>query len=96
MKISNEIIGKIFNYPFNRFLDIVNEIIDRIETQNPEYEDILEAIDSTLIFTADQWEVMMFYQSPETANFNDAVLELMNDILDCVYYEQRKYAELSR
>ena len=76
-----EIIGNYFDHTFNfEFLDIVANVIDRIDDYRSE-EDAYEAIDAELIYSDDQWTVMQFYQTPEQANFNDAMDSFTSDIL---------------
>ena len=73
-----KIILEHFNYSGDfDFLEVVADVIDRIDNFKDE-DDIREAIDSALIYCADQWEVLQFYCNPQDANWNDA-LELFNE-----------------
>lgn len=75
------IIGKYFDYTYDfEFLDIVADIIDRIDDFSDEQE-AFDAIDAQLIYAEDQWKVMQFYQSPSEADFNSAMDSLTEDIL---------------
>jgi len=75
-----EAIAKYFDYSFDfAFLDIVARIIDRVEDFS-DTEEIYEAMDSALIYTEDQWRVMMHYQTPSEADFGTACEYLLSDV----------------
>lgn len=68
----------------DKFFDVVKDVIDRIDFDSVDEDNIddcvWEEIDNSLIYTADQWTVMEHYQSPENANFNEAMDEFTEDI----------------
>lgn len=75
-----KVISEYFDYTGDfDFLDIVATIIDRIDNFEDE-SDIQTAIEDVMIWYANRWEIMMFYQNPEDANFFDAYDELVSDI----------------
>lgn len=83
-------------FGFDEIRNIAEAIIDRAEgyaeeSQDDAYDSIVDALNDELINTVDQWEVMKAYQSPENANFNEALDEFINDLNDCV--EVLKYDE---
>lgn len=76
-------------YGWDEIRNIADAIIDRAESNIKDYtedayEAIVDALNDELIYTADQWEVMRAYQSPDNANFSEAVNEFINDLMDCV------------
>lgn len=75
-----KLIGEYFNFSADfDFLDIVASILDRVENFEDD-EDINQAINDELIFTAEQWTVIMHYCTPRDANFYDAIDDLTSDI----------------
>lgn len=75
-----KLIGEYFNFSADfDFLDIVASILDRVENFEDD-EDINQAINDELIFTAEQWTVIMHYCTPQDANFYDAIDDLTSDI----------------
>ena len=77
-----DIIAKHFDYTFDfDFLDVVADLIDRIDFDEEDLdEEIYSAIDEGLIYDADQWKIMQYYQSPSEANFDSAIEDLTGDI----------------
>ena len=76
-----DIIAEYFDYtPDFDFLDVVSNIIDRVDDFNDE-EDIWQAIDDGLIYNAKQWIVAIHYCStPSDLVWDDVLMELSNDI----------------
>ena len=72
----------------DKFFDVVKDVIDRINFEDVNEDNIddyvWQEIDNSLIYTADQWTVMAHYQSPEDANFNEAMDEFTEDIRSIV------------
>ena len=64
--------------------DIAEAIFERM--RDYEEEDIEEALsqsmDDELIYDEDLWEIMKYYQRPTEANFNEAMEEFYNDLLE--------------
>ena len=58
-------------------------IFERME--EPTEEELFQAIDDQIIYYVDQWEIMQFYQTPQEANFNEAIELFTNDLLDILY-----------
>ena len=44
-----------------------------------------QAMDEELIYTEDLWSIMAYYTTPQEANFNEAMDEFYNDLLDILY-----------
>ena len=63
--------------------EIAESIIERMEA--PTEEELQQAIDNELIYTDDQWEIMKYYQNPKEANFNEAMMEFYDDLLEILY-----------
>lgn len=76
-----DIIAEHFDYtPDFDFLDVVSDIIDRVDDFNDE-EDIWQALDDGLIYNAKQWIVAIHYCSaPGDLVWDDVLMELSNDI----------------
>ena len=75
-------IGEYFKYSMEwDFLDVVASVLDRIDFDAEDMdEEINRAIDDELIYTCDRWTILEYYQSPEDANWWNAVEEFTNDI----------------
>lgn len=50
------------------------------------FDNLIDALNDELIYTADQWRVMQEYQTPAEANFNEAWMMFYEDIA-AHYYE---------
>lgn len=75
-----DIIVEYFDYSGDfEFLEMISDIIDRIEDFS-DYDTIYEAIDSSMIYTSDQWRMLEHYCTPQDANFDNAWEDLTNDI----------------
>ena len=62
---------------------IAEAIIERME--EPTEEELKYARDLELIYTEDLWTIMAYYQTPQEANFSEAMEEFYNDLLDILY-----------
>ena len=60
--------------------EIAEAIIERMEA--PTEEELQQAIDDSLIYYDDLWEIMKYYQTPEEANFNEAMEEFYGDLVE--------------
>lgn len=67
-------------FGFGEVEKIAESIIERMEA--PTEEELQQAMDDELIYTDDQWEIMKHYQNPEEANFNEAMEEFYNDLVE--------------
>ena len=67
--------------------EIAEAIIERMEDyEGDNLEEALQsAMDDELIYDDDLWEIMKYYQRPTEANFNEAMEEFYNDLLDILY-----------
>lgn len=72
-------------FRFGKLADIASNILDRASDDDREdvdvSEKVIDALNDSLIYYADQWEVMKAYQSPEEANFQNALEDFFNDLL---------------
>ena len=66
---------------------IAEEIFERMEYYEEEdiEEALRQAMDDELIYDDDLWEIMKYYQRPNEANFNEAMDEFYNDLLEVLY-----------
>lgn len=69
-----------FSHSSDAFIDVVVDLVGRIEDWDNLDEEIYSAIDAGLIYDADQWEIMKNYQRPSEADFNSAVELLTEDL----------------
>ena len=73
---------------FNVFVaQIAKEIFLRMgEYEEEDTEEALQyAMDDELIYDDDLWQIMRYYQRPCEANFDEAMEEFYNDLLDILY-----------
>lgn len=45
-------------------------------------EELQQAMDDELIYYKDQWEIIQYYQNPREANFDEAMNNFYDDLLD--------------
>ena len=63
------------------FLDVVTNIIERIDDFNSE-DDIYSAYDNGFIYTKDQWTIYRFFAgSPDAMTYEEAEMLFMESIL---------------
>lgn len=89
MTINTDKLNREISLNFNFTVgDIARAIIDRVEFSEIEddelYDAIYHAMDDELIYTDDLWEIMKYYQTPESANLTDAISYLLDDLLTAV------------
>lgn len=76
----HDVIAEYFDYSGDfEFLDVVASVLGRISNFEDD-EDIYQSLDDELIYTYDQWKVLMHYCTPQDANWETALSEFMNDI----------------
>ena len=63
--------------------EIAEAIIERME--EPTEEELRRARDDELIYTEDLWKIMAYYQTPQEANFSEAMELFYGDLLDILY-----------
>lgn len=69
---------KYSTYTINNAIDLVSGY-DDVNEDNLDYI-INDYIDNKLIYYDDQWELMIEYQIPKLANFDNAIEEFYNDL----------------
>ena len=67
-------------FGFGEVEKIAEMVIERMEALTE--EELQQAIDDEIIYYDDQWEIMKHYQNPEKANFNEAMEEFYNDLVE--------------
>lgn len=67
--------------------EIAEAIIERMEDyEEDNLEEALQsAMDDELIYTEDLWAIMAYYTTPQEANFDEAMEEFYNDLLEVLY-----------
>lgn len=77
-------ITEVFGY--GEISNIARNILERIdEDETDAGEAVSEAIDSGLIYTADQWTVIAYYSDPsDPKSFSEACEDFYGDLLECV------------
>ena len=86
MKINDKKFAEVFE--FGKLADIASEILDRAGEDDREdvdaSEKVIDALNDSLIYYDDQWEVMKAYQNPTEANFQNALDDFINDLLSVI------------
>lgn len=75
----NELPRKLDELGIYSLIDIVTNILDRIDNPNDD-EDIFQAIDDEIIYYDDQWKIIKAYCNPTTANWEFAIEEFTSAI----------------
>lgn len=92
-----DVIAEHFDYTVDfDFLDIVANVIDRIDDIEELGDDdinveVYSSIDDELIYYADQWRIMRFYQTPGDANLDEAIDQLAEDCVEIVVKIKAKH-----
>lgn len=83
-----DLIGKHFDYSGDfDFLEIVSDVLDRIDFENADEIDaeVQDAVDSALTYIADQWTIAQHYASgPDSLDWDEVVSEFESDIRSIV------------
>lgn len=84
-KVRNELYSK-FNV--HDILDLASDLVNRFELDYEPGDDIdetlMHALDDGLIYSADQWEMIMYYCTPQYANYDDAFESFYSDLLEII------------
>jgi len=85
MKDIRRVAGKYFDYSgTDKFFDIVVDLVERIDKDDfkeDSYEAAYQACDEGLIYTADQWEMLEHYCTPQDADFDEMWKALIGDVM---------------
>lgn len=76
-RVNKEKLG--WNTAINNLIQEVAERCSAVTSTDEAVEELMEAIDSTLIYCDDLWAIMMAYQTPCTANWDKALTEFVDD-----------------
>lgn len=87
IETAKENIFEVFGSVNSDMLEIIEGVLDRLDAED--FEDglddlpyyIANAIDDEMIWTYNQWQVMQNYQTPDEANYGEAIDCLLNDIM---------------
>ena len=86
MKTNDKKFTEVFR--LGKLADIASEILDRAGEDDREdvdaSEKVIDALNDSLIYYDDQWEVMKAYQNPTEANFQNALDDFINDLLSVI------------
>ena len=86
MKTNDKKFTEVFG--FGKLADIASEILDRASDDDREdidaSEKVIDALNDSLIYYNDQWEVIKAYQNPTEANFQNALDDFLNDLLSVI------------
>ena len=69
---------------------IASNIFARFDKFEDFYTELYDCLDSELIYTEDQWQVIQYYVSPDTIGyigFNEIIEMFIDDLTDCGVYE---------
>ena len=83
MEITKELHTLLWDKFNLKVFEIADLIFERME--EPTEEELQYSMDTELIYDEDLWEIMKYYQRPSEANFNEAMDEFYNDLLDILY-----------
>ena len=80
-----DIVGEVFDYTMNfDFLDVVADVLLRVDDYEQAAEDAWEEVDEALIYIDDQWEVLRYYfDNPadlDSESWDTAFSHFVNDI----------------
>lgn len=77
----------------NDFADLADEVItdaiESIKLGNAKDDAISWAIEANTIYRSNKWKVMMAYQAPATADYNQALEDFHADISQCIEVEEQ-------
>ena len=87
MEITKELHALLWDKFNLKVCSIAESIIERMEeVSKDEIEEELQyAMDLELIYDEDLWSIMAYYQRPNEANFDEAMEEFYNDLLEILY-----------
>ena len=81
----NKEIFRIFGYAQENFKELVLDIIDRIEEDNPTEDYIRETIDCTIVYNYQEWLIVQeYHNSPKTINYDKTYEIFVEDMLDLI------------
>ncbi len=83
MEITKELHTLLWDKFNLKVFEIAELIFERME--EPTEEELQYSMDTELIYDEDLWEIMKYYQRPNEANYEDAMDEFYNDLLDILY-----------
>ena len=83
MEITKELHTLLWDKFNLKVFEIAELIFERME--EPTEEELQYSMDTELIYDEDLWEIMKYYQRPNEANYEGAMEEFYNDLLDILY-----------
>lgn len=99
MKVTEKLKKKITDYIYWRDLPaIACDCVERLGDIDPEDSDeimqsIYEAVDDSVIYYDDQWEIIEWACSPVEANWHDAIDYFYDELYECVMRALEDYDE---
>lgn len=85
----NKAVNEVFEFASWDMLDLVDDIIGRIDWDEMEagdpYDQIAQAVEDSLIYYKDQWTIAQHYANgPADLDWQNALYQLLDDISDIV------------
>lgn len=77
----------LFDHFCGKILGVAEDVLDRIDAdayKRDPYGALNQAMDEGLIYTEDQWTMMMEYQTPEEADFILAWEAFADELMECI------------
>lgn len=73
-------------FGYGEFVGIAENVLDRIDAEELENveEAVFNAMNDALIYYDDQWDMMKYYCSPQTADFDSAWNDFYDDLIDAI------------
>lgn len=81
MTINRTVLFDHFSWSFDAY-DLAISVLERMESNDD--DELYQCMDDELIYTSDQWKLMMAYQTPQDANYDDAWESFMYDLSSAI------------
>ena len=87
----NEIFAQ---FGYGEIAGIAERVLDRYQSNiedgtKDEHDALIQAMDDELIYTADQWEIMKYYCTPQDADLTEAFMQFETDLMQCIMDERK-------
>lgn len=83
MTINMKKLYKVFNgYGCSEIIGIAENVLGRMDSTDT--DELWDAMDDELIYTADQWEIMKYYCTPDKADLMEAYDCFYNDLCEAI------------
>lgn len=83
MTINMRKLYEVFNgYGCSEIIGIAENVLGRMDSTDT--DELWDAMDDEMIYTADQWEVMKYYCTPDKADLMEAYDSFYNDLCEAI------------